>query len=60
MIACVLPLVLCWYAFRALWPSDVNEAIGDILAEELAGDSSPLLSRNGADQDRGQLPTPEA
>lgn len=57
LIACVLPLVLCWYAFRALWPSDAEEGISDILVEELAGDSSPLLPKAGAETDRGQLPT---
>ena len=59
LIACVLPLVLCWYAFRAFWPSDADEGISDILVEELARDSPPLLPKAGAETDRGQLPTPE-
>lgn len=58
LIACVLPLVLCWYAFHALWPRDAEEGISDILVEELAGDSSLLLPKGGAETDR-QLPTPE-
>lgn len=59
LIACVLPLVLCWYAFRALWPSDTEEGISDILTEELAGHSSVLLPETDATKGRGQLPTPE-
>jgi len=52
------PLVLCWYAFRALWPQDKEEAISEILAYELVSGSSVLLPRTTAETDRGQLPTP--
>ena len=52
------PLVLCWYAFRAHWPQDKEEAIGEILAHELVSGSSVLLPWSTAETDRGQLPMP--
>ena len=58
LLACLLPLVLCWYLLAGWRGSSNDEAIGELLTIELAGDSlSPLLPAPNAktSRDEGQL-----
>jgi hypothetical protein len=44
LLACLLPLVLCWYLLVGLRGGGNDEALGDLLAMELVAESpSPLL-----------------
>lgn len=44
LVACLLPLVLCWYLLQGLRSQSHDEALGELLVMELAsGASSPLL-----------------
>lgn len=44
LLACLLPLVLCWYLLHGLRSQNQDEALGELLVMELAsGAASPLL-----------------
>jgi hypothetical protein len=48
LLACLLPLVLCWYLLHGLRSQNQDEALGELLVMELAGDTmSPLLPAPG-------------
>jgi hypothetical protein len=48
LLACLLPLVLCWYLLHGLRSQNHDEALGELLVMELAGDTmSPLLPAPG-------------
>lgn len=48
LLACLLPLLLCWYLLHGLRSQNQDEALGELLVMELAGDTwSPLLPAPG-------------
>ena len=62
LLACLLPLVLCWYLLAGLRGGGNDEALGDLLAMELVAESpSPLLPAPDARSAAldGYLPPPD-
>jgi hypothetical protein len=62
LLASLLPLVLCWYLLAGWRTSSNDEALGELLTIELAGDSSsPLLPASAKATAAGhRLPFPQA
>ena len=60
LLACLLPLLLCWYLLHGLRSQNQDEALGELLVMELAGDTmSPLLPAPGPRlPPEGLLPEP--
>jgi hypothetical protein len=59
LLAAVLPLALCWLLLRGLW-ADKDDAVSEILIEELVNRPSPDSAYALEGQWSGELPSPHS
>jgi hypothetical protein len=59
LIACLLPLVLAWYVLRGSAVTDTDQALAEVLIEDLVASESVTLPRPPASSAPSAIPSPQ-